>query len=79
MLPYLAGERTPIFDPHARGVIAGLRVDHGRGDLLRAALEATGYAIRHNLEAMAEAGAAPETLAVAGGGTRSDLWLQIRV
>src|SRR5690606_14463195 len=41
VLPYFAGERTPIQDPDARGVIAGLTLEHSRGDLYRAALEAT--------------------------------------
>ena len=44
MLPYFAGERTPIFDPDARGVICGLTLSHGRGHLYRAALEATATA-----------------------------------
>ena len=57
MLPYFAGERTPIMDPDARGVIAGLTLAHTRGDLYRAALEATGLGVRHNIETMRAAGA----------------------
>ena len=52
MLPYFAGERTPLFDPEARGVICGLTLSHGRGHLYRAALEATAYGVRHILETM---------------------------
>lgn len=52
MLPYFAGERTPITDPRARGVIAGLTLSHTRGDLYRAALEGTAYGVRHNIEAI---------------------------
>ena len=48
MLPFFAGERTPILDPDARGVIAGLTLSHGRGDIYRAALEATALGVRHN-------------------------------
>ena len=57
-LPYFAGERTPLFDPDARGLIAGLTAGHGRGQVLRALLEATAYAVRHNLEVMAGPGRA---------------------
>ena len=45
VLPYFAGERTPVFDPQARGVVAGLTLRHGRGHLFRAAYE--GIAVRH--------------------------------
>jgi xylulokinase len=76
-LPYFAGERTPVFDPRARGVICGLTLSHGRGHLYRALLEATAYGVRHNLEAFADAGAAPRRLVAVGGGTRGSLWTQI--
>ncbi|MEU1621640.1 FGGY family carbohydrate kinase [Streptomyces sp. NPDC005722] len=77
MLPYFAGERTPIADPDARGVIAGLTVEHTRGDLYRAALEATAHGVRHNVEAMRHAGAAVERVVAVGGGTRGGLWTRI--
>jgi xylulokinase len=77
MLPYFAGERTPVMDPDARGVVAGLTLRHTRGDLYRAALEATGLAVRHNVEVMAEAGARIERVVAVGGGTQGDLWTQI--
>jgi xylulokinase len=77
MLPYFAGERTPIQDPDARGVIAGLTLRHTRGDLYRAALEATAFAVRHNIETMVEAGADIRRIVAVGGGTQGDLWLQI--
>jgi xylulokinase len=77
MLPYFAGERTPILDPDARGVIAGLTLDHGRGDLYRAALEATALGVRHNVETMRAAGADICRIVAVGGGTQGALWLQI--
>ncbi len=46
-LPYLAGERSPIWDPEARGVLAGLSLAHGRGHVARAVVEASALAIRH--------------------------------
>lgn len=77
MLPYFAGERTPILDPDARGVIAGLTLTHGRGDLYRAALEATAFGVRHNIETMRAAGADVRRVVAVGGGTQGELWLQI--
>lgn len=77
MLPYFAGERTPIADPDARGVIAGLTLSHGRGDLYRAALEATALGVRHNIDRMEEAGAGVERVIAVGGGTQGGLWTQI--
>jgi len=77
MLPYLAGERTPIMDPHARGMVAGLTLSHGRGDLYRAALEATGFGVRHNVETIDKAGGVVRRIVAVGGGTQGDLWTQI--
>ena len=77
MLPYFAGERTPILDPDARGVIAGLTLSHSRGDLYRAALEATALGVRHNVETMRAAGADIRRIVAVGGGTQGALWLQI--
>lgn len=77
MLPYFAGERTPIMDPKARGVVAGLALNHTGGDLYRAALEATGFAVRHNVETMRAAGADLSRIVAVGGGTQGHLWLQI--
>lgn len=77
MLPYFAGERTPIQDPLARGLIAGLTLSHTAGDLYRAALEATAFGVRHNIEAMAAAGGTIERIVAVGGGTTGELWTQI--
>ncbi len=77
LLPYFAGERTPIQDPDARGVIVGLTLEHTRGDLYRAALEATAFGVRHNVETMREAGARIERVVAVGGGTRGGLWTRI--
>ncbi|MEW1974191.1 FGGY family carbohydrate kinase [Microbacterium profundi] len=77
ILPYFAGERTPIQDPDARGVIAGLTLEHGRGDLYRAALEATALGVRHNVETMRAAGADIRRIVAVGGGTQGQLWLQV--
>ena len=77
MLPYFAGERTPIMDPDARGAILGLTVSHGRGDLYRAALEATAFGVRHNVETIRDAGGDVRRIVAVGGGTQSTLWTRI--
>jgi xylulokinase len=77
MLPYFAGERTPLFDPDARGLVLGLTLHHGRGHLYRAALEGTAFGVRHNLEAMRTAGGEARRLVAVGGGTKGGLWTQI--
>ncbi|MEV0247825.1 FGGY-family carbohydrate kinase [Nocardia sp. NPDC050712] len=77
MLPYFAGERTPLFDPDARGLVAGLTLEHGRAELYRAAMESIAYGVRHNLAAMSEAGGRAQRLVAVGGGTRGGLWTQI--
>jgi len=76
-LPYFAGERTPVFDPDARGLICGLTLSHGRGHVYRALLEATAYGVRHNFEVMREVGGGSRRLVAVGGGTTGGLWTQI--
>lgn len=75
MLPYFAGERTPFFDPQARGVLAGLTLRHGRGHLFRAAYEGISFGIRQILELFDDAQPCIRTVAV-GGGLRSPVWSQ---
>ena len=75
MLPYFQGERTPVFDPQARGVMAGLSLRHGRGHLFRAAYEGISFGIRQILERFDDAHTAKRTVAV-GGGLRSPVWAQ---
>jgi xylulokinase len=75
MLPYLAGERTPVFDPKARGVLAGLTLRHGRGHLFRAAYEGIAFGIRQILERLDDAHSGTRTVAV-GGGIKSPVWAQ---
>ena len=77
MLPYFAGERTPIADPNARGLVAGLTLDHTRGDLYRATLEATAFGVRHNVDALTSMGGDVQRTISVGGGTQGGLWTQI--
>ena len=77
-LPYMAGERSPIWDPDAKGVFCGLSFSKTRGHMVRAVLEGTAFALEHNLRTAAEAGAAAETLNAMGGASNSVLWTQIK-
>lgn len=77
MLPYFAGERSPLFDPDARGAIVGLTLSHSRAELARAVYEATAFAARDNLEVMREAAGDPTRIVAVGGGTRARIWTQI--
>jgi xylulokinase len=77
MLPYFSGERSPFNDPQARGVVAGLTLQHSRGDIYRSILESTALGVRHNLEEMRRSGAVVSRVHAVGGGTASRLWPQI--
>ena len=77
-LPYLAGERAPIFDDAARGAFVGLTLDHGRAHLARAVLEAAALALRHVAEPIRAAGVPLVELRLAGRPARSDLWARIK-
>ena len=77
-LPYLAGERSPIWDPEARGAFVGLTLQHGRAHLTRAVLEAAALAIRHVAEPILGAGVRVRAMRVAGGPARSPVWNQIK-
>jgi xylulokinase len=76
-LPYFLGEKTPIFDPAARGVFAGVMLHHTRAHLYRAILEAVCYGFAHHLELLREAGRLVRRVVAADGGSRSALWMQI--
>ncbi|MBL8156682.1 MAG: carbohydrate kinase [Anaerolineae bacterium] len=76
-LPYMMGERAPIWHTQARGVLFGLSLATPRGAVIRAILEGTAFALRHNIEVAAEVGARLTELRGVGGPTRSPLWCQI--
>jgi xylulokinase len=77
-LPYLAGERAPLWDPLARGVFFGLGLGHRREHLTRAVLEAVAYALRHLIEHIEAAGAEVREIRACGGQARSEAWCQIK-
>ena len=76
LLPYFSGERTPIHDTKAKGILFGLDLTHDRGDMFRAVLEGIAHGTRHVFETYSEAGQAPRTIYAVGGGTRNRVWSQ---
>lgn len=77
-LPYLSGERSPIWDPEACGVYFGLDYQKTRGHFFRALLEGAAYALEHNLRCVQEAGVPVGTMHAVGGAANSRLWTQIK-
>lgn len=77
-LPYMAGERSPIWNPDAKGVYYGLGFDKTKAHMIRATLEGVAYSLEHNLRVAAETGAEVGELAAMGGASNSILWTQIK-
>ena len=77
VLPYFLGEKTPLFDPLARGVFFGLSLHHGRAHLFRAILEAVAYGFRHHMDELESMGYHPLRVFGTNGGAKSSLWVQI--
>ena len=76
-LPYFEGERTPVYDPQAKGMVFGLTLSHTRADVYRSLLEGIGFGIRHMIDTMIEEGAKPKRIIASAGGTRNRGWMQI--
>jgi len=77
-LPYMSGERTPIWDPNAKGVYYGLDFSKTKGHLVRAAMEGVAFSLKHNLAVAESAGASAKVLRAMGGSANSLLWTQIK-
>ena len=77
ILPYFLGEKTPIFDPSARGVMFGLTLAHTKAHIFRAILECVIYGFRHHIEVFQEMGCEPERILATNGGAKSKMWCQI--
>jgi xylulokinase len=77
-LPYLTGERVPYPDPIARGAFVGLTVRHNLAHCTRAVLEGVAFGLKDSFELMKTIGLPRiEQVRVSGGGSKSQLWLQI--
>ena len=75
-LPYLEGERSPVFDAQAQGVFFGMNTTHKREHFLRAVLEGTACGLSQILDVMRERQEIHD-LRIIGGGAKSKLWKQI--
>jgi sugar (pentulose or hexulose) kinase len=74
----LTGERAPLWNPQARGVLFGLDLTHGRGEIARAIMEGVALSVRGVAEILQGIGAPLIRIRVVGGGSSSELWNQIR-
>lgn len=77
-LPYMAGERTPLWDADAKGVFFGMDFSKTRAHFLRAAMEGVAFSLRHNLDVAESCGAHVGTLRATGGSANSRLWTQMK-
>ncbi|WP_092049992.1 FGGY-family carbohydrate kinase [Bhargavaea ginsengi] len=78
VLPYFMGERSPIWDSHARGAIIGLTLLHKKADIYKALMESVAYALRHNMEEVHGAEIRlDKELTIVGGVSKSLVWPQI--
>ncbi len=77
LLPYFSGERSPIWDNKARGLILGLNLSHTKAHIYRAILEGVAYGVKHNIDEISETGVEIKNILSVGGGTKSRLWTEI--
>jgi sugar (pentulose or hexulose) kinase len=77
-IPHFVGAGAPNWNPHARGIFAGLALGHSRHHLIRAILEGVSYEIRTNIEVMHELGLPSKQVRVTGGASKSETWMQIQ-
>ncbi|HEY5586442.1 MAG TPA: FGGY-family carbohydrate kinase [Ruminiclostridium sp.] len=77
-LPYMAGERSPLWDKNAKGVFFGLGFNKTRAHMIRAVLEGCAFALQHNLKTAEETGVKVEELVAMGGAANSRLWTQMK-
>jgi len=76
-LPYLSGERTPLDDPYARGVLFGMSEATTRADVGRAVMEGVALTLADARDCLAAAGAKIERVGLIGGGAKSALWTRM--
>ncbi|ADQ45459.1 Xylulokinase [Caldicellulosiruptor kronotskyensis 2002] len=77
-LPYMAGERSPIWDRNAKGIFYGVSYKKTKAHFIRSIMEGCAYALRHNLEVAEKNGVKIDRLYAVGGAANSKLWCQIK-
>ena len=76
-LPYLMGERSPWWNPLARGAYVGLAMQHGKPHMARAVLEGVAFGLRQILDALRQQAEGITAMRLIGGGGKSPLWRQV--
>jgi xylulokinase len=76
-LPYFLGEKTPIFDTVARGLIFGLDLHHNRGDIFRSIMESVVFGFKHHIDVLKEGGFEIKRVFISDGGAKDPLWRKI--
>ena len=76
-LPYLSGERSPIYNVNARGIFAGISLVHERGHFIRAILEGVGMSVKDRVNIFTDIGTKLYDAVLTGGGAKSELWREI--
>jgi xylulokinase len=77
-LPYMKGERSPLWNGNAKGVYYGLSFDKTRSHMIRSMMEGVAYSLKHNLDTALEVGAKVAILSSVGGSANSQVWTQIK-
>lgn len=77
-LPYMSGERSPIWDTKAKGVYYGLDFNKTKGHFVRSLMEGVAFSLKHNLDIAEAVGAEAHELRAIGGSANSKLWTQIK-
>ncbi|NCC77701.1 MAG: hypothetical protein EOM08_14860, partial [Clostridia bacterium] len=77
-LPYMAGERAPLWDSYVRGAFIGLSHSTSRGQMVRAILEGSAFALKHVVDEAEKSGQQVQSLYAVGGGSSSPVWLQMK-
>lgn len=77
-LPYLNGERSPIWDSDACGVFFGASLSSTHADFVRATMEGVAYSLQHNLNCAKQVGVQVRELRATGGSACSRIWCQIK-
>ncbi len=76
-LPYFAGERTPINDPNAKGLMIGLSLHHTKHHMYRSALEGIAFSVAQHIDIFKEHHIEPLHIMAVGGGTKNAVWMQM--
>lgn len=78
LIPHFSGKLVPDFNEDAKGVFYGVGLEHTPGDFIRGILEGISFMLRENLDCLQSAGIPIEEIRSLGGGSRSDIWMQIK-